>query len=100
MEVLQTSPLGLLGTAPDARSITKRPSSCQLATRQVNSRDSKTTDSSGSETEQGDDARIVIAAARGQHALHARTARILQDTLDRYRNPCPTRIRPPWSASG
>ena len=70
MEVLQTSPLGLLGTAPDARSITKRPWNCQLATRQVNSRDSKTTDSSGSETEQGDDARIVIAAARGQPALH------------------------------
>src|SRR5258705_12161287 len=98
MEVLQTSPLGLLGTAPDARSITKRPWNCQLATRQVNSRDSKTTDSCGSETDQSDDARIVIAAARGQTTRHGRTAPILQEMLDRYRKPCPTRIQPRSSA--
>jgi hypothetical protein len=36
----------------------------------VNSDESNTADSSGSETEQGDDASIVIAAARGQPALH------------------------------
>ena len=33
MEVLQTSPLGLLGTAPELRSIAKLPSTCQLPRR-------------------------------------------------------------------
>ena len=36
MEVLQTSPLGLLGTAPDARSISKLRSNCQLSRRKEN----------------------------------------------------------------
>jgi hypothetical protein len=36
MEVLQTSPLGLLGTAPDATSITKLRANCQLSAGRAN----------------------------------------------------------------
>ncbi len=36
MEVLQTSPLGLLGTAPGSNSITKPSSNCQSPARQMN----------------------------------------------------------------
>src|SRR5258705_10769109 len=36
MEGLQTSPLGLLGTGPDATSITKRRANCQLPAGRTN----------------------------------------------------------------
>jgi hypothetical protein len=59
MEVLQTSPLGLLGTAPDARSITKLLSDCQLPTCQVNMHGSAETYSFGDGRMQGNRGRIL-----------------------------------------
>src|SRR5882762_9944940 len=70
MEVLQTSPLGLLGTAPDARSITKLLPDCQLPTREVNMHGCTAIDSIDDGSTQGERGANFTVTARGRPGLH------------------------------